>query len=192
MGIKISEAVKKHIILWDENRDDLLLKEYEESTLNPITNEYDMVLVDTKKVGGADYANMIDFSSSTITTITSSNTWYILSTSTTAPYLKGFTHSNNRLTKVDNTYGVIKAEGCISVSAGNNDDIDVSFYKNGNIIPSSQQHTVTSSGGKPTSIPFHCMVEMNDGDYLEVWVNNVNAANNITLYNLNVILTEMT
>ena len=191
MGTKISERIKKHIIEWDEVRGDLLLKEYQPTTWNSVSGDYDVSLVATKKVGGADYANMFDFSSNTVTTISSSNTWYLLGCTTTSVYSKGFTHSNGRLTKVNNGYNPIKLEGAISVSDGNNNEVDVAFFKNGVILQSSRQSIVTTSGGKSSAIPFHCMTEMNDGDYIEVYINNTTASTNITLEDISVIVTEI-
>ena len=45
MGVKISERVKKHHLEWDEVRQDLLLKEYQPTTWNTGTTEYNMSLV---------------------------------------------------------------------------------------------------------------------------------------------------
>lgn len=192
MGIKISEKTKKHILTWDEDRGDLLLKEFRPTIWNPLTEQYDIELVSTKKVGGGDYANMFDFSSSTITIIPTSDTWVKLSGITTSIYSKGFTHSNNRLTKVGDAYGPIKLECNTSVSASNNDLIQASFFKNGVIIPCSLGEVVMSSGGKGSTIAFHCMTDMLDGDYIEIWVKNKTATTDITLDVFNVILTELT
>jgi hypothetical protein len=192
MGTKISENTKKHILEWDENRGDLLLKEYQYTTWNTGTTEYNVSLVDTKKVGGGDYANMFDFSSSTITTISTSDTWVKLDCVTTSVFSKGFTHTNNRLTKVGDGYNPIKLECNTSVSASNNDLVQCAFFKNDTLIPCSLGEMVMSSGGKGSTIAFHCMTEMNDGDYIEVWVKNTNSTTDITLDVFNVIVTELT
>jgi hypothetical protein len=192
MGTKISENTKKHILEWDENRGDLLLKEYVLTTWNTGTTEYNVELSDTKKVGGGDYANMFDFSSSTITTISTSDTWYKLECSTTSLYSKGFTHTNNRLTKVGDGYNPIKLECNTSVSASNNNLVQCAFFKNDTLIPCSMGEMVMSSGGKGSTIAFHCMTDMLDGDYIEIWVKNVTSTTNITLDVFNVIVTELT
>jgi hypothetical protein len=193
MGIKISERIKEHLLEWDETRGDLILKEYQESTtLNPSNNEYNMELVATKKVGGGDYANMFDFSSNTVTTIAASDTWYKLQCVSTSVYRKGFAHTNNRLTKVGDGYNPIKLECNTSITSSNNKLIQAAFFKNGNIIPCSLGEVVTASGGKGSTIAFHCMTEMNDGDYVEIWIKNKTASSNITLDVFNVIVTELT
>ena len=189
MGTKIGEKYRKHVLEWDEDRSDLLLKEY---GLTASGTPYGVLLVKTSKVGGGDYGNMFDFSSSSVTTISTSDTWVKLNSNTVSNYTKGFTHSNNRLTKVGDAYNPIKLECNTSVSANNNDLVQCSFFKNGVLIPCSVGEMVMSSGGKGSTIAFHCMTDMLDGDYIEVWVKNVNSTTNITLDVFNVILTELT
>ena len=192
MGVKISERVKQHHLEWDEIREDLLLKEYQPTTWNVLTEQYNIEKVGTYKVGGGDYGNMFDFSSSTVTTISASDTWYKLNCVTTSNYTKGFTHTNNRLTKVGDAYNPIKLECNTSVSANNNNLVKAAFFKNGVLIPCSMGEMVMSSGGKGSTIAFHCIIDMVDGDYIEIWVNNSNSTNNITLDVFNVIISEMT
>lgn len=190
MSIKIKDIGTKYILDWNE-AEFLSLATYNLTTWNPSTEKYDVSLESIKKIGRPDFVNMIDFTSNLITTISIVDTWYLLNTDTVSVYSQGFTHSNNRLTKVGDSWGPIKLEGCISVSAGNNNEIDVTFYKNGTILPCSRQSVVTSSGGKSSAIPFHCLTYMLNGDYIEVWINNTSATTNITLENINVILTEI-
>ena len=190
MGTKISEKIKKHVISWDEDRGDLLLKEYQESTLNPNTNEYNVILVSTNKVGGADYGNMFDFTGGSVTTIASTGVDYLVNCTTSSNFRKGFSHTNNRLTKVGDAYGPIKLEGVIAFNGTNNDEVHVCFFKNGSQIPCSKGTMVIRGTGGNT-ISFHCMTDMVDGDYIEVYVSNQTGARNVTLENMNVILTEL-
>jgi len=190
MSIKIKDIGTKYILDWNE-AEFLSLATYNLTTWNPSTEKYDVSLESIKKVGSPDYVNMFDFSSGSITTISIADTWYLLNADTVSVYSKGFTHSTNRLTKVGDSWGPIKLEGCISVSSGNNNEVDVAFYKNGTIIPCSRQSVVTSSGGKSSAIPFHCMTDMFNEDYIEVWIKNVSGTTDITLENINVILTEL-
>lgn len=192
MGVKISERVKKHHLEWDEVRQDLLLKEYQPTTWNTGTKEYDIDLVGTYKVGGSDFADMYDTTGGTITTISSTGVYYKVNANTNNVHIKGFTHTNGRLTKVGDEYNPIKAEGNISFLGSNNDEIHILFYINGSPIPSSLGTKVISGSGKGDTIPFHCLTDMNDGDYLEVYVANISGARNVTLENMSIILTEMT
>lgn len=192
MGVKISENTKRHVLSWDEDRKDLLLKEYVPTTWNTGTTDYNVELSNTYKVGGSDFADMYDTTGGTITTISSTSVYYKVNANTNNVHIKGFTHTNGRLTKVGDEYNPIKAEGNISFQGTNNDEIHILFYINGSPIPSSLGTKVISGSGKGDTIPFHCLTDMNDGDYLEVYVANVSGARNVTLENMSVILTEMT
>ena len=51
---------------------------------------------------------------------------------------------------------------------------------------------VIAGSGKGDTIPFHCMTDMVDGDYIEVYVANISGARDVTLENMNVIISELT
>jgi hypothetical protein len=140
-----------------------------------------------------DYINYFEFTGNSITNIVSSGTWYKLNTnSTISLFSRGdLVHTNNKVTYNGTTPKVFQIEGIVSISAGNNDEIHASFFKNNSLYPCSEQSTVTSSGGKSGAIPFHCVVELQNGDYLEVFVKNQLATTNITLNNVNVIVKEL-
>jgi hypothetical protein len=191
MSIKIRDTDKKFILDWDQTKEFLSLSTYNLTIWNPSISKYDTDLESVKKIGSPDYGNMFDFSSASVTTVSSSGTYYLLNCSTTSLYTRGFTHSNARLTKVGDAYGPIKMEGNLAVSSNNNAEIHAKFFKNGIEIPCSLGSMVMSSGGKGNTIPFHCITDMVDGDYVEVWVSNESSAHNITLENMNIILSEL-
>ena len=137
------------------------------------------------------YINYFDFSSNLVTDIVSVNTWVKLNTNTTSLFSRdGLVHTNNRVT---NTGGqrVFKVEGIVSVSSGNNNEIHTAFFKNGVLHPCSEQSTVTNSGNKVNALPFHCLIELNTNDFIEVYVKNKLNTTDITLGNVNVIVTEI-
>lgn len=137
------------------------------------------------------YINYFDFSSLSVTNIASSNTWVKLNTNTTSLFSRnGLVHTNNRITNTSLTK-VFKIEGIVSLSAGNNNEVHVAFFKNEQLYPCSEQSFVTSSGGKSSAIPFHCVIELQQNDYIEVWVKNASSSNSITLKNINVIISEL-
>jgi hypothetical protein len=137
------------------------------------------------------YINYFDFDSQLETNIVLQDTWYKLNTNTTSLFSRnGLVHTNNRVTN-KGAKKVFKLEGIISVGAGNNQEIHVAFFKNLALHPCSEQSSVTSSQGKKSAIPFHCLVELDTNDFIEVFVKNKLATTNITLDNINVIITEM-
>jgi hypothetical protein len=138
------------------------------------------------------FINYFEFSGNAVTTIVASDTWYKLATSgTTSLFSRNdLVHTNNRVTNTGDTK-VFKIEGIISISAGNNQEIHAAFFKNDNLYPCSEQTILLSGTGKSSALPFHCLVELEQNDYIEVWVKNATGTTNITLSNVNVIITEM-
>jgi hypothetical protein len=139
------------------------------------------------------YTNYFDFSSSTVTTIAVADTWYKLSADTTQGFSNnGLIHTDNRITNSGST-GIFKIEGVTSLQSTDNNVLAVAFFKNGVLIPCSEQkQVVVSHGGSDlaSAIPFQCLTQLDPSDYLEVYVKNMTAANNVTIDNLNVIITE--
>jgi hypothetical protein len=136
------------------------------------------------------YINYFDFSSGSVTDITTSNTWVKLNADTTSIFSRdGLVHTNNKVTNTGSSK-VFKVEGIISVSAGSNQTIHAAFFKNGVLHPCSEESSVTSGSNRVESVPFHCLVELDTDDYIEVWVKNQSHTTDITLHNINVIITE--
>lgn len=138
------------------------------------------------------FINYFEFSGDAVTNIAVSDTWYKLTTSgTTSLFSRGqLEHTNNRVTNTGDTK-VFKMEGIISISSGNNNEIHAAFFKNDELYPCSEQSMLLSGSGKSSALPFHCVIELQNNDYIEVWVKNASGTTNITLSNVNVIITEM-
>jgi hypothetical protein len=137
------------------------------------------------------YINYFDFSSSSVTDITAINTWVKLNADTTSLFSRdGLVHTDNKVTNTGSSK-VFKVEGIISVSAGSNQTIHAAFFKNGVLHPCSEQSAITSGSNRIQAIPFHCLIELNTDDYIEVWVKNQANTTDITLDNVNVIITEI-
>ena len=161
------------------------LTEKKDALNNAITEYY--TLEDFKPA----YINYFDFSSASVTDIVTEDTWVKLNTNTTSLFSRdGLVHTNNRVT---NTGGkkVFKIEGIISVASGNNNEIHTAFFKNEVLHPCSEQSTVTNSGNKVNALPFHCLIELDTNDFIEVYVKNKLNTTDITLGNVNLIVTEI-
>lgn len=139
------------------------------------------------------FINYFEFDSGAVTNVVSSGTWYLLNTTgTTSLFSRGeLVHTNNRITYTGTTSRIFQVEGIISVSAGNNNQIHAAFFRNNSLYPCSEQVALMGSGGNSNSLPFHCIIQLNNGDYLEVFVKNQNSTTNITLSNVNVIIKEL-
>jgi len=137
------------------------------------------------------YINYFDFSSASVTTIAQTNTWYKLNTSTTEGFSNdGLVHSNNRVTWTGQGKFVFKLEGIASVISGSNNVIHMAFFKNEQLWPCSEQEATIGTGGKASAIPFHCLIELETNDFIEVYTKNATATTSITLDNVNVIVEQ--
>ena len=138
------------------------------------------------------YANYFDFSSGATTSFASSNTFYPLVCTTTEGFSSSnMTVENNKVTYTGAQSLVLKIEGIAAVSGGNNDEIHFAFYKNGSLVPCSEQDVVLSSAGKGSSCAFQCMQQFSTNDYVQVYVKNVGDTTSITLDNVNVIVSQV-
>jgi hypothetical protein len=141
------------------------------------------------------YINYFDFDSNSVTIIIAEDVWYKLNTTTTSVFSRnGLVHSNNRITNTNEISLIVQMEGIASLSANNNTEIHISFFKNDTLIPCAEQVVTTSARGNvffTSAVPFQCITELEPNDYLEVWVKNKNTTDNITLTNINVIVKEL-
>ena len=142
--------------------------------------------------GLRSYINYFDYSSNSTTTISSAATWYKLNSNTTQGYSQdGLTHTNNRITYGGATTKVFAVQAIVSVNGTNNDNVSFAFFKNGSIVPCSEQDGILPSGSKNIAVPVQCLVELSTNDYVEVWVNNQSAGHDVTLAHLNVVVNQM-
>jgi hypothetical protein len=141
---------------------------------------------------GPAYINCFAFGITGTTSIATQSVWYKLQIVTTEGYKRdGFSHSSNRITNNGDTR-IVKAEAIISLSSGNNNVIHLAFYKNGDtLVPCSEQDITTSSGGRAGNISIQCLVEMENGDFIEIWTKNTSGTSNIITSQYNFIVTEL-
>jgi len=137
------------------------------------------------------YANMWDYTSGQITTMTASNTYYKLNSNMTSPFSVGFSFSNESLIYTSATPSVIELTGIASLKCGNNQDIEVAYFINGSLYPCSQQQSSTNFGNRPIAIPFQCVANLSQNDIVEVYVRNNTSTANIELYHVNIILKQI-
>jgi len=136
----------------------------------------------------AEIGNYYMTNNTTVTTISTINTPVkALGTTTANAINQKFTHTDNRLTYVGALIRDFQVTATVSLSSGNNNVIGVYVAKNGTVISSSEMYSTTSSGGKAESITCQTILELNENDYVEIWVENNTATTDITTEYLNVI-----
>lgn len=152
------------------------------------------------------FVNYFDFASASVTlppggTETPWPTYVKLVTVTTSSFSRnGLVHANNRVTNTNAIGMVVKLEAILSFIPDASDFINVgaAFFQGiGNdtpiIISCSEQKGIAgvSALNEFTVIPFHCVTELEPGDYVEVWVRNLTDETGIKLDNINVIISEL-
>jgi hypothetical protein len=135
---------------------------------------------------------MID--NSTATTVSATDTWYKVSGTTTASADNSkYSHASNKLTNnavIERKY-LIQCH--LSFTTGNNKVCKFGFYdsKLDDIRTPSQTKSTSNGSGRAENISFACVVDHSDGDYLEIHCQNNTNTDNITVTDMNVVITEI-
>lgn len=130
----------------------------------------------------------------TATIISASNTFYkVLGTTTASADNSKYTHSNNRLTNDASISRKYLIQCVLSFSSGNNHVCEFGFYdsKLATIRTPSRTKATSNAGGRAENVSFACVVSHSIGDYLEIWCANNTSAQNITVTDMNFVITEI-
>lgn len=136
----------------------------------------------SRSVGG------LYLSSSTSTTIVL-NTWTkLLGTTTINSSTSKFNHTNNRLTYIGSITQIFDVIAGVSLSGSNGDNVDIGISINGNdptvdtIVSSTMD-----SGGKINFAGVPTFFQLQENDYIEIWVRNTSSSNNVTATSINLV-----
>lgn len=130
----------------------------------------------------------------TATSIGVSNTFYKVSGTTTASADNSkFSHANNRLTcdaVISRKYLI---QCVLSFTSSANDICQFGFYDSqlGDIRTPSKTKATANASGRAENVAFTCVVTMEANDYLEIHASNTSGARNITVDQLNFVVTEI-
>lgn len=130
----------------------------------------------------------------TATTIAGTSTFVKVAGITTASTDNSkVSHSNNRLTidaQINRKYLI---QCTLSFNAGNNNICEFGFYDSqlSAVRTPSRTKATANGSGRAESVSFACVVNGELGDYLEVWCANNSAITNITVTDMNFIITEI-
>lgn len=131
-------------------------------------------------------------SNATATTISLSNIFYkVAGPSTEGPFVERFTITDNRATYTGTLHGYYKVSAILTVTGGNNKTVRVRIGKNGATAASSEIQVVTSGAGRADAIPVQGVVQLANGDYIEIFIANGTDATNFTVTFMNVIITRL-
>ena len=143
-----------------------------------VTSTDNYVTID--QVGIAEYANVTMHGNSTETVISSIATAVKVAGTFVVGDEAGYTgDTTGRITHTGNTARhIINAIISISVASGTNHRISMYIAKNGAIITSTKT-TATTSSGLYRSLATFANLELDDGDYVEIFVRNESTTDNL-------------
>lgn len=130
----------------------------------------------------------------TATVVSASNTFYkVLGTTTASSDNSKYTHANNRLTNNANISRKYLIQCVLSFSSGATHVCEFGFYdsKLGAIRTPSRTKSTANTGGRAENVAFACVVQHSNGDYLEIHCANNTSAQNITVSDMNFLITEI-
>ena len=130
----------------------------------------------------------------TVTTVASANVFYkVLGTTTASTDNQKYLHSNNRLTNDAIIPRKFLIQCNLSFTSGNNNVCQFGFYDSvlAAVRTPSKTKTTANGSGRAENVTFNCVVTHKQGDYLEIHAANTTGSNNITVTDMNFVITEI-
>lgn len=130
----------------------------------------------------------------TATTISATSTFYKAAGTTSASSDNAkFTHTTGRLTCDATLPRKFMITAHLSFIADNNNDIEFGFYDSTLAAVRTPSRTVVTADTGPAAqnVSFSCVTTLESADYIEVHCANNTLATNVTVTNLNVLITEV-
>jgi hypothetical protein len=130
----------------------------------------------------------------TVTTVSSANVFYkVLGTTTASADNQKYLHSNNRLTNDAIIPRKFLIQCNLSFTSGNNNVCQFGFYDSvlAAVRTPSKTKSTANGSGRAENISFNCVVTHKQGDYLEIHAANTTGTNNITVTDMNFVITEI-
>lgn len=130
----------------------------------------------------------------TATVISATSTFYkVLGTTSASADNSKYTHSNNRLTNNANISRKYLIQCVLSFTSGSTHVCEFGFYdsKLGAIRTPSRTKATSNAGGRAENVSFACVVSHSNGNYLEIHCSNTTSAQNITVTDMNFVITEI-
>lgn len=143
-------------------------------------------------INSANIAHMTMTGNATATVIAATNTPVkVAGTTTIQPITQRFTHTSNRLTSDGAIVRAYKVTAVLSFTSGTNNVIGSYIALNGTVVDNSETYTTANASGRSENTVVQTVVELNETDYIEVFVENASAIANITVSDMNVVIQAM-
>ena len=130
----------------------------------------------------------------TATVVSATNTFYkILGTTTASSDNSKYIHTNNRLTNDAVIPRKYLIQCNLSFTSGNGDVCQFGFYdsKLAAVRTPSKTKATANASGRAENVSFNCVVSHKKNDYLEIHAANTSSAVNITVTDMNFVITEI-
>jgi len=130
----------------------------------------------------------------TVTTVASANVFYkVLGTTTASADNQKYLHSNNRLTNDAIIPRKFLIQCNLSFNSTNANVCEFGFYDSvlATIRTPSRTKSTANNAGRAENVSFNCVVTHKQGDYLEIHAANTTGSNNITVTDMNFVITEI-
>ena len=130
----------------------------------------------------------------TVTTVASANVFYkVLGTTTASADNQKYLHSNNRLTNDAIIPRKFLIQCNLSFTSGSNNVCQFGFYDSvlATVRTPSKTKSTANGSGRAESVTFNCVVTHKQGNYLEIHAANTTGSNNITVTDMNFVITEI-
>lgn len=138
------------------------------------------------------YLNFYDFSSNSITNFPVLEQWQPVIMDAIQGYsYDGLSVSSEGIVTNNGGTKIIFIQGITSISGPNNKEIEFSFFKDGVLVPDSVQSVITDGGGQHAALPLQCVVELTNGQTLQLYVKEYASTTSISLLNVNIIVREI-
>lgn len=112
----------------------------------------------------------------------------VAGTTTSSAITQRFTNTDNRATYDGVIQRDFKVSAVFSVESGNNNEVGAYIAKNGTTIAASEIYVTTNAGGRAEAGFCQTIIDLNQNDYIEIFVENNTSTSDITATELNVIV----
>lgn len=168
----------------------MILKNIIPSNVLSALRTYIRNYVDSLAIPTISYGSYYEVAGTNDTTFSNANVYVNLSCDSSSVISSGFSVSRNKITNIGSS-AITLVSAILAISGTDGDNIGFAIFKNGSLIPSSEQRIIISGSNIQNALPFQALVLLGTNDYVEIYVKNIGATNNITTINLNVTATQI-
>lgn len=112
----------------------------------------------------------------------------VLGTTVSQDITQRFTNTANKATYVGALSRAFQVSATLTCESGNNNQIGIYIAKNGTIVNYTESYITTNGSGKGEGAKVQGVIQLSTNDFIEIYIENSTATNNITVTNLTCII----